>query len=185
MLEKRNIVMFDFKSILPPNSTKLERDLEYIGIKVEQMPVPFVALSRIDDCPERYLPWLAWSHRVEYWNPEWSVEQKRQAIRHARTFNQQRGTASSIRHLIDTVAGKYRLVAWHEMKPKGVPYTFIVQVDKQQILTVDELATLHTAIDATKSQRDLYAIDAKIKTETLMYIGGFSTQAERIYLAQK
>lgn len=177
--------MSDFKSILPPNSTKLERDLEYIGIKVEQMLVPFVALSRIDECPEAYLPWLAWSHRVEYWQPDWSIEQKRQAIHDARVFNEQRGTKASLGTLISTVTPRYKLTMWHEMKPKGQPYTFIVAVDKSQMLTVDELATLHTAIDATKSQRDVYSIDARVKSQSTVYIGGQCSVGEQIFIAEK
>lgn len=174
-----------YRSLLPVNSTQLERDLEYIGVKIERLPVPFVALSRIDECPEAYLPWLAWSHRVEYWNPDWTIEQKRQAIHSAKDFNAGRGTQGSLQALINTVTTDYRITSWHQMKPKGQPFSFVVKVSPHRLLTIDELAMLHTAIDATKSQRDLYAIDAKIKTETLMYIGGFSTQAERIYLAQK
>lgn len=175
----------NYRSLLPPNSTKLEKELEKVGQVISDIPVPFVELSRIDDCPEPYLPWLAWENRVEYWNPSWSIEQKRNAIHSAKNFNAGRGTKASLKALIDTVTTDYQIKAWHETTPKGQPYSFVVKVSPLRLLTIDELAMLHTAIDATKSQRDLYAIEAKVKTETLMYIGGFSTQAERIYLAQK
>lgn len=174
-----------FKSILPLNSTPLERELEYLGIKIERLPVPFVALSRIDECPEAYLPWLAWSHRVEYWNPSWTATQKRQAIHAARDFNRQRGTKSALHSLISTVTPNYRMTMWHEMQPKGSPYTFVVAVDQRQILTIDELATLHTAIDATKSQRDVYSIDARVKSQSTVYIGGQCSVGEQIFIAEK
>lgn len=174
-----------FKSILPPNSTKLERDVESLGIKIERLPVPFVALSRIDECPEAYLPWLAWSHRVEYWNPNWTAAQKRQAIHSAKDFNRQRGTKSALHSLISTVTPNYNMTMWHEMQPKGSPYTFVVAVDQSQILTVDELARLHTAIDATKSQRDLYAIDAKVKSQATVYVAGQCSVGEQIFIGEK
>ncbi|WLF84496.1 phage tail protein I [Moraxella sp. ZY210820] len=177
--------MSKYRSLLPVNSTQLERDLEYIGVKIERLPVPFVALSRIDECPEAYLPWLAWSHRVEYWNPDWTIEQKRQAIHSAKDFNAGRGTQGSLQALINTVTTDYRITSWHQMKPKGQPYTFIVAVDKSQMLTVDELATLHTAIDATKSQRDLYSIDAQVKSQATLNVGGQITAGEIIYLSEK
>lgn len=157
-------------SLLPPNSTRLEKSLEYSSARVEQLPVPFVQLNRIDDCPVSHLPWLAWENRVEYWNPDWNAQQKRKAIHAAKDFNAQRGTKASLKALIDTVISDYEIVAWHQQTPKGQPYTFTVVVSPDITLTIDQLAQLHTSVDSTKSQRDLYGIHAKVKST-----GGFTT----------
>lgn len=175
----------EMSSLLPPNSTKLEKVLEQVSARIDQLPVPFVQLNRIDDCPEKYLPWLAWEHRVEYWRPDWTLVQKRQAITSAKTFNAQRGTKASLKALIDTVIDDYQIKAWHETTPKGQPYTFTVIVSQQNFLTIDQLAQLHTAVDATKSQRDLYAIDAKLITKGSITICGVGSYAEYIQLESK
>lgn len=173
--------MTDYRSLLPPNSTKLEKELEKVGQVISDIPVPFVELSRIDDCPDPYLPWLAWENRVEYWNPSWSIEQKRNAIHSAKNFNAGRGSKASLKALIDTVTTQYQLVAWHETTPKGTPYSFVVQVQNE--LTLDELSQLHTAIDSTKSQRDLYSVQAKVKTIGQITVVGVCHYGETVYMS--
>lgn len=47
--------------LLPPNATKLEKNIEQLGEKITALPVPFVDLHRIHLCPVAHLPWLAGS----------------------------------------------------------------------------------------------------------------------------
>lgn len=169
-------------SLLPPNSSRLEKTLEQVHRRVLLLPVPFIELNRIDDCPESHLPWLAWQERVEYWDSSWTVQQKRQAIHAAKTFNKQRGTVSSVTALIDTVVQDYTLTAWHQFTPKKQPYTFYVTVGNDILMTVDQLASLYIAVDATKSQRDFYSIYAKTKTDSKFTLAGaaFAREKSRI-----
>lgn len=170
-------------SLLPPNATALEKAIEQLGEKITALPVPFVSLHRIDSCPEQFLPWLAWEHRVEYWNPDWSEADKRNAITNAETFNAQRGTRSSLQSLLDTVVTGYQLIAWHQFNPKGTPYTFVVRVPDQILLSIEQLAQIYTAVDATKSQRDLYSVDARVKTDGHMVVAGAVHFGESVTLS--
>lgn len=170
-------------SLLPPNSTKLEKTLEKIIAKVDQLDVPFIRLNRIDLCPDKYLPWLAWEHRVEYWQPNWTIDKKRHAIKSAKDFNAGRGTKATLSALLDTVIENYKISAWHETTPKGQPYTFIVDVDEREILTIDQLSQAHTAVDATKSQRDLYSINANVLTTADIYLAGAGVSTSTVYLS--
>ncbi|QHH99236.1 phage tail protein I [Acinetobacter dispersus] len=172
-------------SLLPPNSTRLEKSLEYCSARVELLPVPFVQLSRIDECPVSHLPWLAWEHRVEYWDPSWNDQQKRDAIHASKDFNTQRGTRASLRALIETVVNQYQIVAWHQQVPKGQPYTFSVIVAEAILLTIEQLSQLHTAIDATKSQRDLYGINARVSTSAFLLVAGAVVTGEQVYLTSQ
>lgn len=170
-------------SLLPPNSSRLEKTLEQVHRRVLLLPVPFIQLNRIDNCPESHLPWLAWQERVEYWDSEhWTVQQKRQAIHSAKSFNAKRGTISSVSVLIDTVVQDYTLKAWHQFSPKKQPYTFYITVGNNVLMTVDQLASLYIAVDATKSQRDFYSIYAKTKTDSKLTLAGAAFAREKSYI---
>ncbi|MEF9955625.1 MAG: phage tail protein I [Acinetobacter sp.] len=172
-------------SLLPPNSTKLEKSLEHSSARIETLAVPFIELNRIDSCPVPHLPWLAWEQRIEYWNPAWTEQQKRQAIIAAKDFNAQRGTRASLKTLINTVISDYEIVAWHQQTPKGQPYTFVIIVSENTIISIDQLAQLHTAVDSTKSQRDLYGVNANVKTTGNFIIAGAVISSEQVLLTSQ
>lgn len=171
------------ETLLPPNSTALEKAVEQLGLKISALSVPFVQLHRIDSCPEKFLPWLAWERRVEYWQPNWNEADKRAAISAATDFNAQRGTRASLQSLLNTVVTNYQLKAWHQFNPKGTPYTFVVQVAEQVILTIEQLVQIYTAVDATKSVRDQYSIDAHVKTDASFIVAGSTYFGETITLS--
>ena len=169
--------------LLPPNATKLEKNIEQLGEKITALPVPFIDLHRIHLCPVAHLPWLAWEHRVEYWQPNWDESQKRNAITESKAFNAQRGTQSSIKSLLSTVVPHFQLTAWHELTPKQLPFTFIVNIPTTYLLSIDQLLQILTAIEATKSARDAYSITAKVKTESHFNVVGASHTGATVYLS--
>ena len=168
--------------LLPPNSTKLEKNIEQLGEKISVLPVPFIDLHRIHLCPVSHLPWLAWEQRVEYWQPDWNAQDKRTAIRESESFNARRGTRSSIESLLSTVVTNFQLKAWHEFYPPQKPFTFVVIISTQYMISVEQLLQIHTAIDATKSARDNYSISAKVKTDCDFHVTGSVTSGTQIYL---
>lgn len=174
-------------SLLPPNATRLEKALEQTAARISNLPVPFIELNRIDSCPESHLAWLAWEHRVEYWQSNWNIGQKRQAISAAKDFNAGRGTPATLKALINAVVSQdqYQLKAWHQLVPKGQPYTFTVIISEQVMLSIEQLAKLHTAIDATKSQRDLYGIDANVRTTAHFIVAGAVVSGEQVYITSQ
>jgi len=169
-------------SLLPRNATKLEKNVEQLGEKISLIPVPFVDLHSIDRCPVPHLPWLAWEHRVEYWQPDWNEQDKRNAIRESESFNAGRGTRSSISSLLSTVVDNYQLKAWYEFNPPQKPFTFVVIINPQYLLSIEQLLQVHTAIDATKSVRDNYSISAKVQTLCDFYLTGSITSGTKIHL---
>lgn len=169
-------------NLLPRNATKLEKNIEQLGEKISLIRVPFVDLHSIDRCPVLHLPWLAWEHRVEYWQPDWNEQDKRNAIRESESFNAGRGTRSSISSLIGTVVDHYQLKAWYEFNPPQKPFTFVVIISPQYLLSIEQLLQVHTAIDATKSARDNYSISAKVKTTCNFYLTGSVTSGTKIHL---
>ncbi|WP_445115018.1 phage tail protein I [Acinetobacter sp. WZC-1] len=171
--------------LLAPNATKLEKNIEQLGEKISTLPVPFINLHRIDRCPITHLPWLAWEHRVEYWRSDWSEHEKRSAITESKKFNEQRGTRASLQSLLNTVITEYQLKPWHAFEPKLTQFTFYVLVPKHIIISVDQLQQMHTAVDATKSQRDLYAIYARVKAECKFNVSGTAYFGEKIFMTTR
>lgn len=173
------------QSLLPPNATALEKSLALLALRVTALPIPFLSLHRVDNCPATYLPWLAWARRVEYWNPDWSISQKRMAIASARTFNQQRGTRASMQTLLAQVIDNkpYTLVAWHELTPKGQPFTFSVRLDPTDPLSIEQLAQIHSAVDATKSARDLYGVQARVQQQSTFFTAGAAIEGQRVSIS--
>lgn len=169
--------------LLPPNATKLEKNLEQLGEKISAIPVPFIDLHRIERCPVAHLPWFAWEHRVEYWRPDWTAAEKRQAIADSKTFNEQRGTYASIHNLLSTVVDHFQLTAWHEFTPKQQPFTFVVSIPTAYMISIGQLLQILTAVDATKSARDTYSVAAKIRTNADFQISGNSVTGERYFLS--
>lgn len=168
-------------NLLPPNATNLEKNVAKVGSKISNLHIPFVELHSIEKCPVSHLPWLAWQYRVEYWNPNWSEQEKRQAVRDSKDFNMQRGTRSSISSLLKTVVTEFEIKAWHEFKPMLQPHTFVVTIPNQ-MLTINALLQIQTALDATKSARDIYSISANVRSEVSIFSGGICTTGETIYL---
>jgi len=66
-------------SLLPPNSTPIERALEK-SIKLEELPVPIDTIRDPWKCPVQFLELSAWENRVGFWNDNWPEMTKRKVI---------------------------------------------------------------------------------------------------------
>ncbi len=107
-------------SLLPRSSTPLERALESSLFKLSETrdvvqitpdgqlrltvvcapPRTIPTLWNPDTCPAALLPWLAWALAVEEWDPQWSEDRKRAAIRESRVIHQRKGTPWAIRRAL-------------------------------------------------------------------------------------
>jgi phage tail P2-like protein len=94
--------MADVNSILPPNATPRERDLEQAGTgRIEQMRVDIFTLWNADTCPLALLPWLAWAMDVEQFDSSvWSEAQQRAAIAASYKQHNIAGTPQALRHAL-------------------------------------------------------------------------------------
>lgn len=89
-------------SLLPPNSTALERAIaEACDFAIT--PEDIKAVWNPDACPEKLLPWLAWSFGVKEWDDTWPLAGKRNVVREAWEIARTRGTVSSIRRIFSGI----------------------------------------------------------------------------------
>lgn len=86
-------------SLLPRNTTVLERNLEKTSLRFKHSPV-IQDLWNGSTCPVTMLPWLAWAVSVDDWDSIWSVERKRNAINESIYIHEHKGTPSSIKRTL-------------------------------------------------------------------------------------
>lgn len=88
------------ESLLPPNSTQLERDLEATLADALTVDVPVEDLWHAYRCPAEFLPWLAWAVGVEEWDSGWPETVKRDVISATPDIRRHRGTVWAVREAL-------------------------------------------------------------------------------------
>lgn len=117
-----------FRSLLPPNSTKLERSLERAMARPDVLPVKIRDLWNPDTCPLHLLPWLAWAYGVTKWDSRWSEEQKRAVVRNALFIKRYKGTYAAVERALGSLGYSIKIVEWFADTPRADPATFRIEV---------------------------------------------------------
>jgi phage tail P2-like protein len=113
-------------------------------------------------CPPNFLPWLAWSWKVEGWESAYTDEQRRALIREAIPVHKTKGTVGAIRRVLKAVRVNADYKEWHEI-PNAAPYTFQVTAwandnrpGEGSIISPQLEERLRALVDATKNERSHY-----------------------------
>lgn len=114
------------KSLLPLNSTPLERAIEAATHEVTD--VPLRTLYNPDTCPAHLLHQLAWAWSVDRWDNNWSEAIKRSAIRSAFYVHAHKGTIGALRRVVEPLGYLIEVLEWWQTTPEGVPGTFALKV---------------------------------------------------------
>lgn len=114
------------KSLLPLNSTQLERAME--AAFFEKTIVPLRDLYNADTCPVHLLPHLAWAWSVDRWDYRWSEATKRAAIKASYYIHKHKGTIGALRRVVEPLGYLIEIVEWFQTVPEGVPGTFALKV---------------------------------------------------------
>lgn len=120
----RDLRAADQVSLLPPNATPVERAIEALSKRIEDIPSPLRDLVNPETCPDRFLPWLAYTLSVDSWNPAWSDRVKRNIIAGSMDLHRRKGSAASVRAVVQAFGGQIALREWWQMDPPGPPHTF-------------------------------------------------------------
>lgn len=117
------------RNLLPPNVTALERAIEAATARVGDLPVPLRDLINPDTCPLPLLPFLAWAVSIDAWSSDWPEAVKRTRVRRAIEIQRHKGTASSVRAVVESFGGAVALREWWQLDPPGPPHTFTLAVE--------------------------------------------------------
>jgi len=93
-------------SVLPPNATPFERNLESAGWRLgDDGPAGIRALWNPQSTPAALLPWLAWALGVEAWDAAWDEENKRAVVASALADHRVDGTLAGVRRVTGLYGG--------------------------------------------------------------------------------
>lgn len=114
------------KSLLPPNASALEKDLERIIESSTSLPVHIRDLWNPDTCPAELLPWLAWAYSVDSWSDHWGEHTKRRVVKNAYEVHRFKATPFAVQHALDGLGISANVTEWWEQNGSGTPGTMTV-----------------------------------------------------------
>jgi phage tail P2-like protein len=159
------------KSLLPSNSTQLERAIE--AAFYEKTIVPLRTLYNADTCPAHLLLHLAWAWSVDRWDYRWSEATKRAAIRASYYIHKHKGTIGALRRVVEPLGYLIEVVEWWKMAPEGEPGTFALKVGVLDTGITEEMyQELERLIDDAKPvSRHLTGLAISLETQGAFNIG--------------
>ena len=113
-------------TILPPNASVLERDIEEVGgkVRIEAIDLPVGKLWNPQAIPAKVLPYLAWALSVDTWDNEWPEIIKRQVIAASVEVHRKKGTVGAVKKAITAIGIDVDFAEWFESG--GTPHTFSI-----------------------------------------------------------
>ncbi len=115
-------------SLLPPNSTPLERALERATAPGLD-PDVIRTLWNPATCPAHLLPWLAWAVSVDEWDDSWDEGTQRRVIAASIPIHRRKGTVAAVRAALTVLGHRVHLVEWWKQTPRGVPHTALAEIE--------------------------------------------------------
>ncbi|MBQ4864601.1 phage tail protein I [Pseudoalteromonas sp. MMG013] len=169
-----------FDSMLPPNATKLEKNLEQVIANAIDVEVHIQNLWDPYKCPFKLLPWLAWAYSVEHWEDSWPEHIKRTVVANSFDVHKHKGTPYSLQRALDSLGIRTNMLEWWEAKSNGQPGTMKVLAmltenftsDKNTLFTKEMLQMVTEAIRVHKRGSIHFELELGIAFEEQLAIGG-------------
>lgn len=146
--------MTNIKSILPPNASRLQKDLEQsISIRLGDIDVPNRWLLNPEKCPEHILPWLAWAVSVDVWNNDWAESIRRTVIQSSIDVHKRKGTVGALKTALQAFNfDNVKVEEWFDYG--GDPYMFRVFIEiVSEGFDINDLTEVYAVIKRTKNVR--------------------------------
>jgi phage tail P2-like protein len=138
-------------SLLPPNSTDMERAIEHAG-SLGHIDCPIDTISNPRTCAESFLPFLAWALSVDFWDETWTIDIKRQVVAAAWESHAYKGTVHGLEVALATLDLDTSVTQWFDYG--GDPYKFKVDVDiSSRGLSDNEQNIIQIVIENAKNTR--------------------------------
>lgn len=162
-----------YRSLLPPNTTALERAAAEALAEIQRVPIPLRQLWNPDECPLALLPYLAWAFSVDRWDPTWSDATKRGVVAAAFYVHQRKGTISALRRVVEPLGYLLEVEEWWETVPEGTPGTFALRIGVLDTGITDAMYTELTRLvdDAKPLTRHISGLDLLGETRGPLYLG--------------
>lgn len=168
------------KSLLPINSTQLERAIE--AASADRTVIPLRSLYNPTTCPVHLLPHLAWAWSVDRWDDRWTEAAKRNAIRASFYIHSRKGTIGALRRVVEPLGYLLEVIEWWQTLPEGVPGTFALKVGVLDTGITEEMYEELTRLidDAKPVSRHMTGLAISLETTGYIGIGAFVSEGEVI-----
>ncbi|KZN66822.1 phage tail protein I [Pseudoalteromonas luteoviolacea] len=193
-------------SLLPINSTELERELEQsLTLSREEFNsnqvIPQSIGSQWDPltCPEGLLPWLAWALSVDEWDESWSVETKRAMIASSVSIHKHKGTVGAVKRALASLGLEIEFFEWFDdiddvyLAPhhSGEPHTFtfiawanaVPYTSRAVVLDQKLYDTIYRVTNQTKPQRAHFdfLVGMKMSSQAVAASSAHGFASSRVY----
>ena len=112
---------------------------------------------------EKYLPYLAHSHQVDFWSMDLTLDEKREIIDFSINLHREKGTPFAVKEVLKRLNIDVKFYEWD--KYEGLPYHFKIDVDflnrpveEKDLLLIEEFVEIYKN---TKSILELININIK------------------------
>ncbi len=168
------------KSLLPINSTQLERAIE--AASTDKTVIPLRSLYNPTTCPVHLLPHLAWAWSVDRWDDRWPESAKRNAVLASFYIHSRKGTIGALRRVVEPLGYLIEVVEWWQTAPEGVPGTFALKVGVLDTGITEEMYQELTRLidDAKPVSRHMTGLAISLETTGYIGIGACVSEGEVI-----
>lgn len=136
----------------------------------------------VDKLPEPLLDYLAYQKHVDFYEPDLTIEQKRELVKRSNFFHRQKGTPAAVEKLIITLFGEGKVVEWFEYE--GQPYRFKVVTNNRSV-TQEKAEQFLQALNAVKNVRSvLERIELTQAEEMNLYFAGVVHVGDNLTIRQ-
>lgn len=157
--------------LLPANSTEFEKKAAIAFQDAVNNKILISELLNPDLCPSDFLDYLAWAFSVDYWQENWSDQEKRIAIKNSFIIHKKKGTLSALKKVVKLFGLDLKIKEWFE-EPVKEPGTFDLKVYIKNTGITEELYfEIERLIRDTKPvSRKLNNLFLSISTEGIVNI---------------
>jgi len=139
------------KTLLPPNSTLLERNLAEVCKDAFGLSSIRV-IKNIDEVPTQFLPFIAYQKSVDYWDDNWQDALKRKVIKSSKEQHKIKGTTAAIKKALEPFGYEVNLIEWFQVEPNLVPGTFNLELNViGKSLTAETYSEINRLVSESKA----------------------------------
>lgn len=163
---------YEHYSLLPENSTRLERGLERAFRQLlEGIESPHPTLLDPQRTPAEFLPYLGGDHGVSEWDPHASEDEKRRTVAAAWPTKRLAGTREAIELAVRSLGLEPEAIPWHKDDPTGDPYHMHVIAVNSDVLGADAQQRLERRLAEAKAERDVLTLEIVGESRGWAYVG--------------
>lgn len=166
-----------YKSLLPPNATKLELALEKAIYRSTNLDYHIDDLWNPNTVDETFITYLAWSLGVEIWSKDLNIEQKRQLLKDYVSIRKIRGTMAALKKALKAI----NVDAVITERPDNKAFSFKIEISRQNI-TSELKKDIIMLVDLLKPLRTRYNLNVTFNFTSSVGILG-TIRATQIYHA--